>query len=80
LNHFQRIWFKFPSIDWGGFENHSLQAPLDSSGIRSFEIAQKWPKNPLFMAEMTNLLRNPLPKAAFWLYYNSVSKSGIGLS
>jgi hypothetical protein len=33
--------FKLPSIDWLCFENHSLQAPLDSSGIRSFEIGQK---------------------------------------
>jgi len=36
-----KIWFKFPSIGWLSFENHSLQAPLDSSGIRSLEIGQK---------------------------------------
>ena len=33
-----KIWFKLPSIGWLSFENHSLQAQLDSSGIRGFEI------------------------------------------
>jgi hypothetical protein len=60
-----KIWLKFPSIDWLSFENHSLQAPLDSSGIRSFEIAQKQPKKPVFVAKMVNLLRNQLPKGPF---------------
>jgi hypothetical protein len=57
---FPKIWFKLPSIDWLSFKNHSLQAPLHSSGIRSFEIRQNLPKKPEFVAKTANLLRNQL--------------------